>query len=109
MDDIRTHTLIIGCGIAGAAVALRLSENPGQHVTMITRAVQPDDSNTDWAQGGIVTRGLDDSPELLVNDILQAGAGLSLPKAAHILAEEGPGLVRSVLIERCGVSFDRDE
>jgi L-aspartate oxidase len=34
---------------------------------------------------------------------------LSLPSAARLLAEEGPALVRSVLIERCGVKFDRDE
>jgi L-aspartate oxidase len=109
MDDIRTHTLIIGCGIAGAAAALALSDNPNLHVTVITRAVQAADCNTGWAQGGIVTRGLDDSPDLLVEDILRAGAGLSLPLAARILAEEGPRHVRSVLMERCAVNFDRDE
>ena len=38
MSDIRTHTLIIGCGIAGAAAALRLSDDPNQHITIITRA-----------------------------------------------------------------------
>src|SRR5690348_15617383 len=100
--DIETNTLIIGCGIAGASAALKLSDDPKQHVTLITRATQAMDSNTGWSQGGIVTRGLDDSPDLLVNDILHAGAGLSSPQAARILAEEGPGLVRSVLIERCG-------
>jgi L-aspartate oxidase len=109
MNHTRTHTLIIGCGIAGAATALRLSENPDHHVTIITRASDPADTNSNWAQGGIVTRSLEDSPDLLVRDILEAGAGLSSPKAARILAEEGPELVRSVLMERCGVKFDRDE
>jgi L-aspartate oxidase len=109
MSDIRTHTLIIGCGIAGAAAALRLSDQPDHQVTVITRAVQASDSNSDWAQGGIVTRGLDDSPDLLVNDILSAGAGLSSPIAAKLLAVEGPELVRSILVERCGVKFDTDE
>ena len=108
MDDIRTHTLIIGSGIAGAAAALRLSDNPHHHITVITRAGRATETSTGWAQGGIVTRGLDDSPELLVNDILNAGAGLSSPKAARLLAEEGPTLVQSVLVERCGVQFDRD-
>ncbi|MBZ0288669.1 MAG: FAD-dependent oxidoreductase, partial [Anaerolineae bacterium] len=109
MDDIRTHTLIIGCGIAGAATALRLSDDPNHHVTIISRAPDPADNNSAWAQGGIVTRSLDDSPDLLVHDILEAGDGVSSPRAARILAEEGPELVRSVLIERCGVRFDQDE
>lgn len=103
---MQTDTLIIGCGIAGATAALRLSDNPKHQVTVLTRASSPDDSNTALAQGGIVTRGLDDSPELLVNDILQAGAGLSSRKAAQILATEGPKLVQSVLIEGCNVHFD---
>jgi L-aspartate oxidase len=109
MPDQRTHTLIIGCGIAGAAAALRLSDNPVHDVTLITRARDPLDNSTDWAQGGIVTRGLDDSPDLLVEDILNAGAGASSPRAAQILAEEGPGLVQELLIDRCGVRFDRDD
>jgi L-aspartate oxidase len=108
MDDIRTDTLIIGCGIAGATAALRLSENPNHHITIITRAPDAHDSNSSWAQGGIVTRGLDDSPSLLVEDILHAGAGISAPRAAQVLAEDGPRLVQQVLIERCGVKFDID-
>ena len=40
-------------------------------------------------------------------DILNAGAGLSSPRAARLLAEEGPALVRSILMERAGVQFDR--
>ena len=106
MDALQTHTLVIGCGIAGATAALRLSENTNHEITIITRAHDPADSNSGWAQGGIVTRGLDDSPEMLVADIVRAGAGLSSPGAAKLLAEEGPGLVRSVLMERAGVHFD---
>jgi L-aspartate oxidase len=107
MPDLHTSTLIIGCGIAGAAAALRLSDDPNHHVTVITRANDEHDTNTSWAQGGIVTRGLEgDSPDLLVQDILFAGAGVSLPEAARVLADEGPRLVEEVLIDRCGVRFD---
>jgi L-aspartate oxidase len=109
MSDIRTNTLIIGCGIAGATTALRLSDDPNLHITIITRSPDSNDSNTGWSQGGIVTRGLDDTPALLVGDVLHAGAGLSSPGAARILAEEGPRLVDEILVERCGVRFDQDE
>ncbi len=108
MNDVQTHTLIVGSGIAAAAAALRLSDDLAHNITLITREDDPLESATAWAQGGIVTRGLDDSPELLVSDILRAGAGLSSPRAARLLATEGPDLVREVLIERCGVRFDQD-
>ena len=78
--------LIIGCGIAGATTALRLARNPERQITVVTRAHDPHESNTRYAQGGIIGRGIDDSPELLEADILEAGAGVSLPAAARILA-----------------------
>jgi L-aspartate oxidase len=104
---LQTDVLIIGCGIAGATAALRLSQDTQRQITVITRAKEAQESNTFYAQGGIVTRGEDDSAELLVADILEAGAGLSLPFAARILAEEGPELVEEVLLKAAGVAFDR--
>jgi L-aspartate oxidase len=99
--------LIIGCGIAGASAALRLAEDHQRQITLITRAAEPAESNTRYAQGGIATVGERDSAALLVEDILSAGDGLSLPSAAQILAEEGPALVQEVLVETAGVRFDR--
>jgi L-aspartate oxidase len=104
---LQTDVLIVGCGIAGASAALRLAQDRQRQVTIVTRASEPEESNTRYAQGGIVTLGEDDSEDLLVKDILAAGAGLSLPEATRILAEEGPGLVWDVLIKTAGVSFDR--
>ena len=103
---IETEVLIIGCGVAGGTVALRLAD-AGIAVTVVTRAAEPNDTNTHWAQGGIIYKGQHDAPELLVADILRAGAGHSSQQAAAILAEEGPGLVEEVLLERLGVGFDR--
>ncbi len=105
----RTDVLIIGCGIAGATAALRLARNPTRQITVVTRARDPHESNTLYAQGGIIGRGADDEPDLLVDDIIQAGAGVSAPGAARILAEEGPPLLHQILEERAGVKFDRDE
>ena len=101
-----TDILIIGSGIAGAAAALRLAQNPERKIILITREVDPEESNTRYAQGGIIHRGPGDSADQLVADILSAGAGASLPSAAQILADEGPGLLQKTLIETAKVEFD---
>ncbi len=104
---IQTQVLIIGCGIAGATAALRLARNPQRQITVLTRAPDPQESNTRYAQGGIVGRSPDDSAEICTADILAAGAGVSSPQAARILAEEGPSLLREILIETARVQFDQ--
>ncbi|MBI2431668.1 MAG: FAD-dependent oxidoreductase, partial [Candidatus Hydrogenedentes bacterium] len=105
---IETDVLIIGCGVAGAAAALRVAQSGSFNVLVITRPASPDESNTRYAQGGIVSRGPNDSTDLLVQDVLAAGAGCCLPAAVRLLAEEGPALVQRVLIEEAGVVFDQD-
>jgi L-aspartate oxidase len=100
--------LIIGCGIAGATAALRLARNPERHITVVTRARDPHESNTRYAQGGIVGRGSGDDPAILANDIIEAGAGVTSPEAARILAEEGPPLLHEVLEQTARVTFDQD-
>lgn len=106
-DLIVTEVLIIGAGIAGCTSALTLAD-AGVPVTMVTRARKPEDTNTLWAQGGIIYQGRADSPALLAEDILNAGAGHSYPPAVEILAEEGPSAVERILIDRVGVPFDYD-
>jgi len=103
---LETDVLILGCGVAGGTVALQLAE-AGIPVTVVTRAIDPHDTNTHWAQGGIIYKGKDDAPERLVADILHAGAGHARREAATILATEGPGLVENLLLKRLGVGFDR--
>src|SRR5512137_2344310 len=104
---MQTDVLIIGCGIAGATAAIELAHDAQRQITIVTRAYLPIDSNSSHAQGGIVTRGVDDSVELLEEDIFTAGAGLSYPPAVHQLAELGPGLLDDVLISQAGLRFDR--
>jgi L-aspartate oxidase len=104
----RTDVLIIGCGIAGATAALRLARNPERQITVVTRARDPHESNTRYAQGGIVGRGADDDPTILANDIIEAGAGVTSPEAARILAEEGPPLLHEVLEKTARIAFDQD-
>lgn len=103
-----TDILIIGAGIAGSTAALRLAKNPQRRIILITRSPDPHESNTRWAQGGIIHRGPDDSSDLLVQDILAAGAGASLPVAAQVLAAEGPPRLEEILLREAPVEFDHD-
>jgi L-aspartate oxidase len=105
---LSTEALVIGCGIGGGVAALTLAD-AGVPVTVVTRADAATESNTWYAQGGIIFRGDRDSPQLLADDILRAGAGHCHLPAVTITATEGPDLVERVLVDRVGVPFDRDE
>ncbi|HAZ30953.1 TPA: L-aspartate oxidase [Candidatus Acetothermia bacterium] len=107
MKTVETDVLVIGAGVAGAAVALRLARERGRQITLITREADPEESATRHAQGGIATVGPADSHDLFVEDVVRAGAGLSLRPAVEVLAAEGPPLVEEILIKDAGVPFDR--
>ncbi len=102
---IQTDILVIGSGLGGLAAAWEAAKK-GCTVTLLTRTSNPEDSNTYRAQGGIIYRGKEEKPEQLVADILSAGAGLSSPHAASLLAHEGPRLVKEILIDELRVPFD---
>ena len=94
---------IVGGGIAGLSVALRLPEH--MRVALFTKG-QLGESNTRYAQGGLsVALGADDSPELHCQDTLAAGAGLCDEEAVRILVEQAPEAVRWLI--EMGVQFDR--
>jgi L-aspartate oxidase len=106
----KADILIIGAGIAGCAAALRAAEL-GRQPLLVCRSADLMDSNSAWAQGGIVYEGAGDSSGLLVEDVLEAGAGLCHRPAVELLAEEGPRWARHFLLggEDGGVAFDRGE
>lgn len=99
--------LVIGGGIAGGTCALEAADR-GLEVLAVVKAEDPGRTATEWAQGGIVADGEGDPPELLVDDILEAGDRIGWPEAASQLAEYGPRLVHELLVDRLGVPFDRD-
>jgi L-aspartate oxidase len=107
-DDLTADVLVIGAGAGGCAAALAAADD-GLRVIVITGGSGPFDSSTAQAQGGIIGRGLDDSPELLERDILATGDGLCDPQAVAVLAHEGPPLVDELLVQRLGVAFSRNE
>jgi len=100
-----TDVLIIGSGIAGGSAALRLVEEKGVRVTIVSAAKDPREANTYYAQGGIIGRGPTDSAELLAEDLYRAGAGINNPEAVDLLVHEGPRLVDQFLRQKLGVPF----
>lgn len=105
--NIQTDVLIIGSGIAGLTAALELGD-AGLQVTLVTRAKNPEDCNTYFAQGGIIYQGTDDSPTQIADDILVAGSYFNNPEAVRVLSTSGPELIKKILIDRVGVSFDKN-
>ena len=106
-ERLQFDLIIIGSGIAGLTAAATAAER-GLSVAVISKEEALRDTNTRWAQGGIVGRGETDSPELLVQDIMEAGAQMNSIEAVRLLASEGPALVDRYLAEKVGVPFSRE-
>jgi len=104
MTNDQFDVAIIGGGIAGLSVALRLPEYV--RVALFTKG-QLGESNTRYAQGGLaVALGADDRPELHLQDTLAAGAGLCDEEAVRVLVGQASDAVRWLI--SLGVQFDRD-
>ena len=106
METIETDVLVIGCGIAGCSAAMAAAKQ-GLSVLMITNAKEPEDSNTYHAQGGIIYKGENDSPELLIKDLMRAGADLCKGDATRNLSEKGPKFIEDILMKELEVAFDK--
>jgi L-aspartate oxidase len=100
----RSSVLVIGGGLAGLFTALRLAPLP---VTILSPRPLGEGASSAWAQGGIAAAiGEGDTPGGHAADTLAAGAGLSDPAMADLLASEAAERIDELL--RYGVPFDRD-
>jgi L-aspartate oxidase len=100
-----TDFLIIGSGLAGLFAALTAARHGS--VALVTKS-DFQTSNSSWAQGGIAAAiGPDDSPELHLQDTLEAGRGLSSVAAVEILVRNAATCVER--LQSLGVAFDSDE
>ncbi len=104
----RSDFLVLGSGLAGLVFALKASRYGS--VNLISKR-SLDQSNTDWAQGGIASVWAQgDSFESHIADTLTAGAGLSDPEVVGRVVKDGPARVQELI--DWGVEFtrgDRDE
>jgi len=105
-EEYYSDLLIIGGGIAGATAALEAA-SLGLEINLVIKSSGPEGSNTFWAQGGIVSFGDDDDPELLKADILKAGDHINSPEAVEVLVREGQQAIDRVLIKELKIPFAR--
>jgi len=98
----RCDFLIIGSGLAGLALALKLAKN---HSVLIITKEEASQANTSWAQGGIAAvMSKEDSFESHIQDTLIAGAGLCRLNTVRNIIEQAPDRINDLL--NWGVEFD---
>jgi L-aspartate oxidase len=103
-EEPRTaDVLVVGSGIAGCAAALAAARE-GEKVLLVTKASEPEDASSDWAQGGIATTRGD--PESLKADIIKASANTADPEAVDVLVDNAAPAVRDILIDTLDIDFD---
>ncbi len=102
---LRFDTLIIGSGLAGLSLALKLADQ--QKVAIVTKKSLLDGASA-WAQGGIAAvQSPEDSLDEHIRDTLTAGAGLCDPATTRFVVERGASAI-NWLIEQ-GVPFTRED
>ncbi|MDP3510229.1 MAG: FAD-dependent oxidoreductase [Candidatus Melainabacteria bacterium] len=109
---IDADVLIVGSGLAGLMLALRLQSAgkglSGLKVVLVSKAGLLD-SNSSWAQGGVAAvTGANpfDSPEIHLADTIKSGAGLTDIDAARGIVFAGQRLIEE--LDRLGVDFDKN-
>ena len=108
MKQQKTDILIIGLGLAGMTAAITAAKS-GKKITIITKTKEMYSGNTPRAQGGIVYKGTKDSPRKLKKDIIDAGAGHCWEHAVDHLCQNGPSLVKKILIDTLKINFDKEK
>ncbi|WP_417942229.1 L-aspartate oxidase [Flavobacterium sp. RS13.1] len=105
---IHTNYLIIGSGVAGLTLALRLAaEFPKKNVTIVTKS-NADESNTKYAQGGIaiVIDKNEDSYQKHIRDTIICGDGLCDEAIVKMVITEGPKRLKELI--EWGAKFDKN-
>lgn len=106
---MQTHYLIIGSGIAGLSVAVKLAEQFVDRKIVIVSKDKGEESNTNYAQGGIavVIDRVKDNFEQHIKDTLTCGDGLCDKKVVESVVKNAPNQLQELI--SWGAQFDREE
>lgn len=102
----RFDVLVIGAGLAGLSLALRVADR-GLKVAVLAKRALTEGSSL-YAQGGIAAAlSRSDSFESHMEDTLQAGAGLCRRAAVEFIVRKGPENIQWLIDQ--GVEFSRSD
>src|SRR3989339_1492876 len=105
IELLQFDTLIIGSGLAGLTLALKLANH--QKVGLITKKALLDGASS-WAQGGIAAfLSGEDSAASHIYDTTLAGAGLCDEAATRYVVEHGRTAIEWLIAQ--GVPFTKDD
>lgn len=100
----KLNVIILGSGIAGLSAAVYLQE-AGLKVAVLTKEEKIFETNTHYAQGGIIA--WKEGDKKFQEDVLQAGCHLNNVKAVERFAQKGPRLVFDFFIDKLGIEFSK--
>lgn len=103
MKTITTDILVIGSGVAGLGLALKMAEDAN---IIILSKYKATESSSNLAQGGIASvSSQDDSFDKHIDDTLRAGAGLCRREVVENIIRQGPERINDLV--KWGVKFDQ--
>lgn len=105
MTVFQYDVIVIGSGIAGLSAAKELADK-GKKVVVLTREQRPEETNTYYAQGGIIYPQSTDSK--LIEDIDTATSFSCNLQAAKLINEKGGELVEKILLEEAETDFSKN-
>lgn len=103
---LSADVLILGTGISGLTSAILLAE-AGADVVLVTKETDLAESNTFWAQGGIIFPG-PEKVKGLAADIQAASSNTSCVKAINHLCQYSGEFVEKFLLKKIGVPFKKN-
>lgn len=100
--------VVIGTGISGLTCAIHL-KRAGLDVIVMTKNSKINDCNTNYAQGGIIAAREGDTPQMLRDDVLNAGCSYNRMDAVDFFVNNGPQMVFDFLINEAGIQFSKSD